>query len=93
MSASGSCGAMLKVFYPELFKNGSRRENNALALSPKVYEFSDFLVSVLGVSDVGARFPAKVTFHDGCHGLRELAIKKQPRTLLAAPCATWNSSR
>ena len=83
VSASGSCGAMLKVFYPELFK-GHPQEAASLALSPKVHEFSDFLVSVLGVSDVGARFPAKVTFHDGCHGLRELAIKQQPRTLLSA---------
>ena len=83
VSASGSCGAMLKVFYPELFK-GTRDEAASLALSPKVYEFSDFLVSVLGVTDVGARFPAKVTFHDGCHGLRELGIKRQPRALLGA---------
>ena len=83
VSASGSCGAMLKVFYPDLFK-GTRDEAAALALSPKVYEFSDFLVSVLGVTDVGARFPAKVTFHDGCHGLRELGIKRQPRALLGA---------
>ena len=83
VSASGSCGAMLKVFYPDLFK-GTRDEADALALSPKVYEFSDFLVSVLGVTDVGARFPAKVTFHDGCHGLRELGIKRQPRALLGA---------
>ncbi|HET7623894.1 MAG TPA: (Fe-S)-binding protein, partial [Verrucomicrobiae bacterium] len=37
----------------------------------------------LGVTDLGARFPAKVTFHDGCHGLRELGIKKPPRALLA----------
>ena len=35
------------------------------------------------MTDLGARFPAKVTFHDGCHGLRELGIKKQPRALLA----------
>ena len=83
VSASGSCGAMLKVFYPELFK-GTRDEAASLALSPKVHEFSDFLVSVLGVTDVGARFPAKVTFHDGCHGLRELGIKRQPRALLGA---------
>ena len=83
VSASGSCGAMLKVFYPDLFK-GTRDEAAAMALSPKVYEFSDFLVSVLKVTDVGARFPARVTFHDGCHGLRELGVKKQPRTLLGA---------
>ena len=83
VSASGSCGAMLKVFYPEMFK-GTKHESAALAMGPKVYEFSDFLVSVLGVTDVGARFPAKVTFHDGCHGLRELGVKAQPRKLLAA---------
>ncbi|HEX4343690.1 MAG TPA: (Fe-S)-binding protein [Verrucomicrobiae bacterium] len=80
--ASGSCGAMLKVFYKELFA-GTPLEADAKALSGKCYEFSDFLVTKLGVTDVGARFPHKVTFHDGCHGLRELGIKLPPRQLLA----------
>src|SRR3954465_2845325 len=80
--ASGSCGAMLKVFYPQLFK-GTEHEKAAGELSGKCYEFSDFLVTKLGVTDVGARFPAKVTFHDGCHGLRELGNKKPARDLLA----------
>ncbi len=80
--ASGSCGAMMKVFYPELFA-GSKHEAAAKALAPKCYEFSDFLVSKLGVTDLGARFPHKVTFHDGCHGLRELHIKDAPRRLMA----------
>ena len=80
--ASGSCGAMLKVFYPQLFA-GTEHEAAARVLSAKCYEFSDFLVQRLGVTDVGARFPAKVTFHDGCHGLRELGIKQSPRALLA----------
>jgi L-lactate dehydrogenase complex protein LldE len=80
--ASGSCGAMLKVFYQELFKDTPRYEE-AVALGEKTWEFSDFLVNKLGVTDVGARFPAKATFHDGCHGLRELGIKEQPRQLLA----------
>jgi L-lactate dehydrogenase complex protein LldE len=79
--ASGSCGAMLKVFYPQLFA-GTPEAGAADALSPKVWEFSDFLVNKLGVTDVGARFPARVTFHDGCHGLRELGIKAAPRQLL-----------
>jgi L-lactate dehydrogenase complex protein LldE len=79
--ASGSCGAMLKVFYPQLFA-GLEHEKAAKELSAKCYEFSDFLVTKLGVTDLGARFPHKVTFHDGCHGLRELGIKKGPRTLL-----------
>ncbi|MDP9290830.1 MAG: (Fe-S)-binding protein [Verrucomicrobiota bacterium] len=81
--ASGSCGAMLKVFYKELFAKTSHVDA-ANALSEKCYEFSDFLVTKLGVTDVGARFPHRVTFHDGCHGLRELGKKKEPRQLLAA---------
>jgi L-lactate dehydrogenase complex protein LldE len=80
--ASGSCGAMLKVFYPELFA-GTSLADSARRLSSKCFEFSDFLVSKLGVTDLGARFPAKVTFHDGCHGLRELGTHDQPRRLLA----------
>jgi L-lactate dehydrogenase complex protein LldE len=79
---SGSCGAMLKVFYPELFA-GTPQAEAARRLSEKCYEFSDFLVTKLGVTDLGARFHAKVTFHDGCHGLRELGTYEQPRRLLA----------
>ena len=80
--ASGSCGAMLKVFYSELFA-GTAHAEAAKVLAGKCYEFSDFLVTKLGVTDLGARFPAKVTFHDGCHGLRELGNKRPPRELLA----------
>jgi len=79
---SGSCGAMVKKFYPQLFANTPQAEL-AKQVSARIWEFSDFLVTQLGVTDLGARFPAKVTFHDGCHGLRELGIKKQPRALLA----------
>jgi L-lactate dehydrogenase complex protein LldE len=82
VSASGSCGAMLKVFYPELFK-GRPEEAAAKNLAGKCYEFTEFLVTRLGVTDLGARFPVKATFHDGCHGLRELGVKSQPRQLLA----------
>lgn len=80
--ASGSCGAMMKVFYPELF-SGTPYEKAARDFAPKCYEFSAFLVNRLGVTDLGARFPAKVTFHDGCHGLRELHNKLPPRALMA----------
>ena len=80
--ASGSCGAMMKVFYPELFA-GTKHETMARELAPKCYEFSAFLVNKLGVTDLGARFPHKVTFHDGCHGLRELNNKRPPRELMA----------
>ncbi len=80
--ASGSCGAMLKVFYRQLFA-GTEHAPAAEVLAAKCFEFSDFLVTKLGVTELGARFPAKVTFHDGCHGLRELGIKSGPRALLA----------
>jgi L-lactate dehydrogenase complex protein LldE len=79
---SGSCGAMVKKFYPELFAN-TRHAELAKQVAARTWEFSDFLVSKLGVTDLGAKFPHKVTFHDGCHGLRELGIQKQPRALLA----------
>jgi L-lactate dehydrogenase complex protein LldE len=78
---SGSCGAMLKVFYPELLAN-TPWADAARELSPKVWEFSDFLVNKLRVTDLGAHFPGKATFHDGCHGLRELGIRTAPRELL-----------
>src|ERR1019366_9152357 len=80
---SGSCGGMVKKFYPELFANTSQAKL-AKQIASRTWEFSEFLVKKLGVADLGARFPHKVTFHDGCHGLRELGIKKSPRTLLAS---------
>ena len=79
---SGSCGAMVKNFYPELFKE-TRHAQLAKQVAARTWEFSDFLVSKLGVTNLGAKFPHKVTFHDGCHGLRELGIHQQPRALLA----------
>ena len=82
VSASGSCGAMIKVFNPELF-HGRPQEAKAKALAKKTFEFSEFIVDQLGITDLGASFAGKVTFHDGCHGLRELKVKSQPRQLLA----------
>ena len=78
---SGSCAAMVKVFYRDLFQGTSRQEA-AIALGDKTWELSEFLVRKLGVTDVGATFEKRVTFHDGCHGLRELGVKDSPRRLL-----------
>jgi len=78
---SGSCGAMVKIFYPKLFA-GTHHAELAKQISARTWEFSDFLVNKLGETDLGAKFPHKVTYHDGCHGLRELGIKSAPRTLL-----------
>lgn len=79
---SGSCAAMVRVFYRELFA-GTGRAALAEAVGQRTFEFSQFLVDELGVTDVGAEFAARATFHDGCHGLRELKIKQSPRRLLA----------
>ena len=81
VGGSGSCVSMMRVFSPELFK-GRKEEQLAREVAAKTYEFSEFLVNKCGVTDVGATFNAKVTFHDGCHGLRELGIKKPARDLL-----------
>ncbi len=80
---SGSCVAMMRVFYPQLLA-GTDHEEAAVDLATRTYEFGEFLVDRLGVDDVGAVFPHRVTYHDGCHGLRELRIRAAPRRLLAA---------
>ena len=80
---SGSCVAMIKKFYPELLKDTPHLAA-AEDLAARTFEFSDFLVNQLGVTDVGSKFAKKVTYHDGCHALRELRLKEEPRQLLRA---------
>jgi len=78
---SGSCTALVRHSYPELLAK-TAMQDDALDLGKRVFEFSEFLVDVAGVTDVGACFPRSVTYHDSCHLLRELHIKEQPRKLL-----------
>ncbi len=78
---SGSCTTMVRHFYPELLATSSLREE-AAKLGERVFEFSEFLVKVAQVTDVGAAFPHCVTVHDSCHALRELHVKDEPRELL-----------
>jgi L-lactate dehydrogenase complex protein LldE len=80
---SGSCAGMVHHYYPTLFKEDPVMLEKANRLIEKSYEFSQFLVNVLGVKDLGAKFPHKVTYHPSCHGTRLLGIKEEPRTLLA----------
>ena len=80
---SGSCVAMMRQFYPELLKD-TPQAAEAADLAARTFEFSEFLVKKLGVTDVGAKFAKKVTYHDGCHALRELRLKEEPRQLLRA---------
>jgi L-lactate dehydrogenase complex protein LldE len=78
---SGSCCAMLRHL-PELFEPGDPDRARAAALAARAHELSSFLVDVLGVTDLGARFEGRVAWHDACHGLRELRVSSQPRLLL-----------
>ena len=84
VAPSGSCVTMIKHFYPRLFPEGHARRAAALRLAGRTHELCSFLVDILGVKDVGASFPGRVTYHDACHALRELRIKHAPRTLLNA---------
>ena len=79
---SGSCTGMIRHSYPELFADDPAWLARANSLAERSYEFSEFLVDVLQVTDVGARFPGKVTYHSSCHLLRDLGVDQQPKTLL-----------
>jgi L-lactate dehydrogenase complex protein LldE len=80
---SGSCTSMVTHHFAELFHKEPETLERVHALERRVFEFSTFLTQVAGVEDVGARMDSVVTFHDGCHALRELGIKSAPRRLLA----------
>ncbi|GHJ42177.1 (Fe-S)-binding protein [Streptomyces sp. TS71-3] len=87
---SGSCAAMVRELYPRLGER-ARAEGRGDALAeqlapvvPKTYELTEFLVDVLGVTDVGAYYPHTVTYHPTCHGLRSLRLGDRPRQLLSA---------
>ena len=79
---SSLCAGMIKTQYTELFHNSSLH-NEYKSVQKNIFEFSDFLVNVLNVTDVGATLNGVATFHDSCKALRELKIKAAPRSLLA----------
>ena len=79
---SGSCAAMMRVFYLDLFKHDPELLQQAQDLSAKVYEFSEYLVKVLGVGEVGAEYSGSATYHPSCHLLREVGVREEPLELL-----------
>lgn len=81
VSPSGSCTYMIH-HYSNLFQDDPVFLEKALKLQKKTYEFTQFLVQVLGVTNVGAVFPHKVTYHPSCHGSRLLGVKDEPMELL-----------
>ncbi|WP_211745734.1 (Fe-S)-binding protein [Paenibacillus sp. Marseille-Q4541] len=82
VSPSGSCTYMIH-HYADLFKDDPVLAEQARRLEAKTFEFTQFLVKVMGITDIGARFPHKVTYHPSCHGSRLLGVKEEPMALLA----------
>ncbi|WP_028585282.1 (Fe-S)-binding protein [Desulfogranum mediterraneum] len=83
VSPSGSCVNMVRNHYPELFADDPEMLARARRIGERTYEFSEYLVDVLQVEELGARYPARVTYHSSCHLNRFLGIDRQPRALLA----------
>ena len=79
---SGSCTTMVSHYYPFLMHDMPDERERSESLGHRVREFSDFLVNVLGVKDLGARHAGKAVFHTGCHQRRELGVLEEPRELL-----------
>jgi L-lactate dehydrogenase complex protein LldE len=78
---SASCVGFVRNYYGKLFSDSSMRKEVA-ALQKNIFEFSEFMVTKLGITDVGARLDGLATYHDSCAGLRECRIKNEPRQLL-----------
>jgi L-lactate dehydrogenase complex protein LldE len=81
---SGSCVSMVKHNYPHLFPQGTPEHALAVDVAGRTFEFSEYLVDVLHVTDLGAVYPHKVTYHASCHYLREMGLKTQAKALLGA---------
>ncbi len=82
VSLSGSCAFAIKDEYMHILKDEPEWLARAEKLSKKIYEFTEFIVDVLGKTDIGATFPGVVTYHKSCHVTRLLGVKEQPLVLL-----------
>jgi L-lactate dehydrogenase complex protein LldE len=84
VAPSGSCVAMIRDSYPRLAEGDEALSAAVAAVTPRVYELSELLVDVLGVTELGAVYPHRVTYHTTCHGLRTLRLGDRPQQLLRA---------
>jgi L-lactate dehydrogenase complex protein LldE len=82
VAPSGSCAGMIREHYPALLADDPPLFQRAQHLAKRTHELVSFLVDVMGMKAVDARYDGVVTYHDSCSGLRELGVKEQPRTLL-----------
>jgi L-lactate dehydrogenase complex protein LldE len=83
VTPSGSCAHMFRHNYPELFEGDSVWYPRAKALAARTYEFTEYLVDKLGVTDLGVKWNGLLTYHPSCHTLRGINVDRQPRALLA----------
>ncbi len=93
VSPSASCVGMIREMYPhaaELADDPALAASVA-AISPRVFELTEFLVHKLGIVDVGAYFPHRVTYHPTCHSLRMIKVGDAPLRLLAG--RSWDRPR
>jgi L-lactate dehydrogenase complex protein LldE len=84
VAPSASCVGTIRDFYPQLAEGDAELEREVEAIAPRVVELSELLVDRLGVEDVGAAFPHRVTYHPTCHSLRALHLGDRPTRLLRA---------
>ena len=82
VAPSASCVGFVRNYYSKLFENSSLH-HEVTEIGKRTYEFSEFMVKVLQVENVGATLNGKATYHDSCAGLRECRIKTEPRRLLS----------
>jgi L-lactate dehydrogenase complex protein LldE len=80
---SGSCTAMIRHGYLELFADDPIWLPRAQSLAANTFEFSEFLVDRMGITDIGAQWSGKLAYHPSCHLQRGLGVDRQPRALLA----------
>ncbi len=79
---SGSCTGMIRQGYQELFADDPDWLERSQAVAKRTYEFTQYLVDVIGVENLDAKFPHKISYHASCHLLRDLEIDEQPQRLL-----------
>jgi L-lactate dehydrogenase complex protein LldE len=83
---SGSCASMIRVYYPQLFEGDRRYQSMAENLASRTYEFGEYMVKVLGVTEAEASFAGGVTYHPSCHLLREVEASAESEGLVRAAC-------
>jgi L-lactate dehydrogenase complex protein LldE len=79
---SGSCVGMIHHYYPLLFEGDAKWEDRARKFVEKTYELTQFIVNILGKTDLGARIEAKATYHPSCHAMRVMGVRHEPLQLL-----------